>query len=183
MLPLPGVLAVSGSQDFVTGSGSFYFRDRDQNRTRVSQIEADPYFLHTLGLELIEGEGFSPDLLASGDAALVNEGLAAQLEGQVVGVELEEADRYPGHQTRIIGVVSNFEYSSHYAASHPLIISVRPDHPIETVLVRVRPGDVSGTLAELRDAWVRLDPGVPFSYRFSMTISPSAFCGRLCLPA
>ena len=161
VLPLPGVLAVSGSQDFVPGSGSFYFRDRDGNRTRVSQIEVDPYFLHTLGLELIEGEDFSSDLLASGGTALVNEGLAAQLEGQVVGVELEG-----DHRTRIIGVVSDFEHSSHFAASYPLIISVRPDHSIETVLVRVRPGDVSGTLAGLRDAWVRLAPEVPFSYRF-----------------
>ena len=161
VLPLPGVLAVSGSQEFVPRSGSFSFRDRDGNRTRVSGIEADPYFLHTLGLELIEGEDFSPDLLVSSDAALVNEGLAAHLEGQVVGVELEG-----DHRTRIIGVVSNFEHSPHYAASYPLIISVRPEHSIETVLVRVRPGDVSGTLAGLRDTWVRLAPEVPFSYRF-----------------
>ena len=181
VLPLPGVLAVSGSQDFVPRSGSFSFRDRNGNRTRVSAIEADPHFLHTLGLELIEGEDFSPDLLASGGTALVNEGLAAQLEGQVVGVELEEGDRYPGHQTRIIGVVSNFEHSPHYAASHPLIISVRPEHSIETVLVRVRPGGVSGTLAGLRDAWVRLDPEVPFSYRFLDDHIAERFMGKAML--
>ena len=34
------------------------------------------------------------------------------------------------------------------------------------MLVRVRPEGVPETLAELREAWERLAPGVPFSYRF-----------------
>ena len=164
VLPLPGVLAVSGSSDFVEGDGSFYFQGREKSReTRVSQIEVDPHFLRTLGLELIEGEDFSLDLLASGSTALVNEGLAAQLEGQVVGTVLE-GER--GQRPRIIGVVSNFEHKAYIEASHPTLLSVRPDRPIYTVLVRVRPEDVSGTLATLREAWDRLSPGVPFSHRF-----------------
>ena len=159
--PLPGVLAVSGSTDFPQGFGTFYFQDHEG--PRVAQIEVDPHFLRTLGLDLIEGEDFPPDLLASGGTALVNEGLAAQLEGQVVGAELEGAR---GHRPRIIGVVSNFEHNPHIDASYPTLISVRLDRPIETVLVRVRPEDVPGTLAGLREAWDRLEPETPFSYSF-----------------
>ena len=124
-------------------------------------IEVDPYFLRTLGLELIEGEDFPPDLLASGRVALVNQQLAATLEGPVVGSYLEG-----GYRPRIIGVVSDFQHDDPFHFVPELVLSVLPDRPIETVLVRMRPEGVPETLAELREAWERLSPGVPFSYRF-----------------
>ena len=167
VLPLAGVLAVSGSSEFPDGVDDFRFADPE--RPEVSLIEVDPYFLRTLGLELVEGEDFPPDLLASGRVALVNQQLAATLEGPVVGSYLEGWYRLKDeYRPRIIGVVSDFQHDDpSYGDFMPeLVISVRPSHPIETVLVRVRPEGVPETLAELREAWERLSPRVPFSYRF-----------------
>ncbi len=161
-LPLPGVLGVSGSTDFVSGHGSFHLEGKEG--PWIAQIEVDPGFVRTLGLELIEGEDFPPDAVAGGGLALVNQGLADQLEGQVIGTELV-GER--GQQPRIIGVVSNFEHKSYVPASYPTVITVRPHRPLETVLVRVGSADLPGTLAGLREAWDRLAPGTtPFSYRF-----------------
>ena len=164
VLPLAGVLAVSGSSEFPDGPRDFYFADPE--RPEAALIEVDPYFLRTLGLELVEGEDFPPDLLASGRVVLVNQRLAATLEGPVVGSYLEGG--YPPRRPRIIGVVSNFQHddpsSSRFVPE--LVLSVLPDRSIETVLVRVRPEGVPETLAELREAWERLSPAVPFSYRF-----------------
>ena len=164
VLPLAGVLAVSGSSEFPDGPRDFYFADPE--RPEAALIEVDPYFLRTLGLELVEGEDFPPDLLASGRVVLVNQQLAATLEGPVVGSYLEGG--YPPRRPRIIGVVSDFQHddpsSSRFVPE--LVLSVLPDRSIETVLVRVRPEGVPETLAELREAWERLSPEVPFSYRF-----------------
>ena len=164
VLPLAGVLAVSGSSEFPDGPRDFYFADPE--RPEAALIEVDPYFLRTLGLELVEGEDFPPDLLASGRVVLVNQQLAATLEGPVVGSYLEGG--YPPRRPRIIGVVSDFQHDDPGSGGFvpELVVSVRPDRPIETVLVRVRPEGVPETLAELREAWERLSPGVPFSYRF-----------------
>ena len=161
VLPLSGVLAVSGARQFPDKVSDFRFDDRE--RPEAAKIETDPYFLRTLGLEVVEGEDFPPDLLASGRVALVNQQLAATLEGPVVGSYLEG-----GHRPRIIGVVSNFQHDdpSYRGFVPELVISVRPEYRIATVLVRVRPEGVPETLAELREAWERLAPGVPFSYRF-----------------
>lgn len=161
VLLLSGVLAVSGSSEFPDGVSDFRFDDHE--RPEVSLIEVDPYFLRTLGLELVEGEDFPPDLLASGRVALVNQRLAATLEGPVVGSYLEG-----GYRPRIIGVVSDFQHDDPSSRGFvpELVLSVLPDRRIEMVLVRVRPERVSETLAELREAWERLSPGVPFSYRF-----------------
>ena len=142
------------------------FRFADPERPEAALIEVDPYFLRTLGLELVEGEDFPPDLLASSRVVLVNQQLAATLEGPVVGSYLEGG--YPPRRPRIIGVVSDFQHddpsSSRFVPE--LVLSVLPDRRIETVLVRVRPEGVPETLAELREAWERLSPEVPFSYRF-----------------
>ena len=164
VLPLAGVLAVSGSSEFPDGPRDFYFADPE--RPEAALIEVDPYFLRTLGLELVEGEDFPSDLLASGRVVLVNQQLAATLDGPVVGSYLEGG--YPPRRPRIIGVVSDFQHDDPGSGGFvpELVVSVRPDRPIETVLVRVRPEGVPETLAELREAWERLSPGVPFSYRF-----------------
>ena len=58
MLPLAGVLAVSGSSEFPDGADDFRFTDPE--RPEAALIEVDPYFLRTLGLELVEGEDFPP---------------------------------------------------------------------------------------------------------------------------
>ena len=161
VLPLSGVLAVSGARQFPDRVSGFRFDDRE--RPEAAKIEADPYFLRTLGLEVIEGEDFPPDLLASRRVALVNQQLAATLEGPVVGSYLEGE-----HRPRIIGVVSDFQHDNPGSRGFvpELVLSVRPEYRIATVLVRVRPEEVPETLAELREAWERLAPGVPFSYRF-----------------
>ena len=161
VLPLSGVLAVSGARQFPDRVSGFRFDDRE--RPEAAKIEADPYFLRTLGLEVVEGEDFPPDLLASRRVALVNQQLAATLEGPVVGSYLEG-----GHRPRIIGVVSDFQHDNPGSRGFvpELVLSVRPEYRIATVLVRVRPEEVPETLAELREAWERLAPGVPFSYRF-----------------
>ncbi len=164
VLPLAGVLAVSGSRRFPDGVSDFRFADPE--RPEASLMEVDPYFLRTLGLEIVEGEDFPPDLLTSSRVVLVNQQLAATLEGPVVGSYLEGG--YPPRRPQIIGVVSDFQHddpgSSRFVPE--LVLSVLPNRPIETVLVRVRPEGVPETLAELREAWERLSPGVPFSYRF-----------------
>ena len=159
VLPLSGVLSVSGSEQFPDKVSDFRFDDRE--RADVSLIEADPHFLRTLGLEVVEGEDFPPDLLATGRVALVNQQLAATLEGPVVGSYLEG-----GHRPRIVGVVSDFQHDDPFVFVPELVLSVRPERRIGTVLVRVRPEEVPETLGQLREAWERLSPGVPFSYRF-----------------
>ena len=155
----PGVLAVSGATGFLKYRSSFRFHDRE--RLEATKIEVDPYFRRTLGLKLIEGEDLPPDLLSSGPAALVNQSLAAQLEGPVVGSHLEGENR-----PRIVGVVSDFRHESPIAAKPPIVLSVQPDRPAETVLVRLRPEGVPETLNALRETWDRLSPEVPFTYRF-----------------
>ena len=148
------------------------FRFDDRERPEASLMEVDPYFLRTLGLEVVEGEDFPPDLLASGRVALVNQQLAATLEGPVVGSYLEG-----GYRPRIIGVVSDFQHDNPGSRGFvpELVLSVRPEYRIATVLVRVRPEGVPETLAELREAWERLSTwGALQLIAFSKTISPSA---------
>jgi putative ABC transport system permease protein len=156
----PGVAAVSGSVDFIEGHGGFYFDDRD-DPIRASEIQVDPHFLRTINLQLIEGQDFPPDLLASGKLALINQSLAAMLPGPVVGSRLAGE-----HQPRIIGVVKDFQHHSPNAAVPPVVLTVRPDRRVGTVLVRLRQDDIPETLNSIRGAWEQVSPEVPFTYRF-----------------
>ncbi|MYA22050.1 MAG: FtsX-like permease family protein [Gemmatimonadetes bacterium] len=120
------------------------------------------------------GRGGGKTYLQIADAACVEAAQAFDLDRymekekdrSLVIVPLFE--RYRPRRPRIIGVVSDFQHDhpSSRGFVPELVLSVRPEYRIATVLVRVRPEEVPETLAELREAWERLAPGVPFSYRF-----------------
>ena len=134
------------------------------NGRRSSLIEVDPYFLRTLGLELVEGEDFPPDLLASGRVALVNQAASGHARGtgrrllprrRVPTADYWRGLRLPARRSQLQRLRAGTRAQRSYRSV-----------PLRTVLVRVRPEEVTKTLAELREAWERLSPGVPFSYRF-----------------
>lgn len=159
-LALPGVAAVSGSVDFIEGYGTMSVGTGDA-AWHAAEIEVDPQFVRTVGLRLVEGEDFDREGLGAEKVALINETMARRLGGQVLGSELDG-----GHRPRIIGVVQDFYHESPSRPIPPVVLTVRPEGRMATVLVRLSSTDPTGTLTQLHHLWAQLTPDTPFEYRF-----------------
>jgi putative ABC transport system permease protein len=129
----------------------------------------DENYLHTMGMELIQGRDFSADFPADPrHSVLVNEsfidkfGLQSPL-GKKVKVPVRALEDNVG---TIVGVVKDFNYLSLHADVEPAVLHVSPSYPISYIAVKIGRENAQQTIGMLRDTWSRIVPDVPFEYYF-----------------
>ncbi len=180
---LPGVQNMTAT--FSSYSGALLYPrllPEEDRPVEVGLDLADPHFLETLQVELLEGRGFSPERpsdLESG--AVVNRafvdrmGWEEALGREIPRVEvpqLGEGETYLPQSVlegkRVIGVVENFHYQSLHNELKPLVLVSRRavGNGLSTIWVRLDAERTSETLASLESAWNGIAPEQPFAYTF-----------------
>ena len=155
-------------------TGMFHLMDnRQQSRggvvydgTDIKGVEifyVDYDFVPTLDIELIEGRNYSRDLGKDVAASvIINETLARQLgPGSPIGKTLRFFD-----EMTVIGVVKDFHFRSLHHKIGPALLKCEPEYPFSRLVVRVRPDDIPGTLAYMRDRWEAVTQSSGFRYFF-----------------
>ena len=67
-------------------------------------------------------------------------------------------------QRKIIGVVKDFHYESLHSEIMPMAMRISPHNP--WACIKIRSGDVQGTLKFIEQKWSKLCPEYPFEYHF-----------------
>ena len=142
-------------------TGMFHLMDNRQqsrggvahNGTDIKGVEVfyvDYDFIPTLHLELIEGRNYSRDLPTDPAASvIINETLASRLgPGSPIGKTLRFFD-----EMTVIGLVNDFHFRSLHHKIGPALLKCDPEYPFSRLVVRVRPHDIPGTLAYMKDQW------------------------------
>ena len=139
----------------------------------VARFDVDEDFLDVLGVALAEGRNFDPALGADRDGAvLVTESTARHFGWQEPLGKWIQRPRPEGgvmqlNERRVVGVVKDFQTWTLKWERKPIFI-----YPTETVgrfgnvLVKIRPGDVPGTLARLEGVWADFEPNRVFDFAF-----------------
>ncbi len=155
-------------------TGMFHLMDnRQQSRGGVSYdgiglkgVEiffVDYDFVPTLDIEVIEGRNYSRDLGTDVAASvIINETLARQMgPGSPIGKTLKFFN-----EMTVIGVVRDFHFRSLHHKIGPALLKCEPDYQFRRLLVRVRPEDIPGTLAYMKDRWEAVTQSPGFHYSF-----------------
>lgn len=133
----------------------------DQNIYRSFQFNAvDPYFIKTMGIQVVKGRDFSANNPSDHtQAMIINESMA-----KLFGWENAVGKKLPGKiEQQIIGVVKDFNYQSLHTKIQPLAMVVKPDtffrrindinfnSPLQPrISVRLKAGNLSAGLAMLK---------------------------------
>lgn len=162
------ILGVSGSQSIPSSIGSnssgaeWEGKDPDL-KLLIGHTRIDYDYVKTVGLELMEGRGFSEAF--PGDVKknfLINEELLKIMKkDSAVG----ERFSFLGQNGVIVGVMKNFHYGSVKYAIEPLALILNPES-INFLVARIRPGNISATIDKIKETWKTVIPGYPFEYRF-----------------
>jgi putative ABC transport system permease protein len=159
-----GVPPSDGFQDGYTAEGR-----GDEQLALISYL-TDEHFVSTLGVELVEGRGFSRDHAADASGVILNEAAVAAFGWEdPVGRTV----RYPGGDNaefRVIGVMRDFNFMTLRTPVTPFALFHRAsgsyDIPDSYVVVRVAPGDLERRLQLLEAEWEAFAPDTPFDYAF-----------------
>ncbi len=171
---IPGVTFVSGSNTQVQGgfyAGDFFRSDRDSEVKTTRGMVIDQDFIETMGLEILEGRGFSKEFNDDRNI-LVNESTIREFGwidpvGMIVR-RMGPPDNPATGEYTIIGVVKDFHYESlHLDIDSFMFFSYPNEQPVYgNMNIKIRSQNVGDTLAAIEDKWKQFIPEQPFSYFF-----------------
>lgn len=119
--------------------------------------------IETLGMDLKQGRTFSRNFNKEREKIIINEA-ALKMMGleQPIGQVIEYGHR--DNKREIIGVVKDFHYGSIHHEVEPLIF--RFTESASNIIVKVKVGTESATIASLEKVFKKFHPNYPFDFAF-----------------
>lgn len=177
---IPDVVGVCGSShDFGNGSwvGIGYTDDNGTYRTFNMNV-VEPDYFRVLKMEFAAGRNFDENNPSDARRGLiVNEAFAKQLGwDDPIGKRIP-AKKFIDHE--VIGVVKDFNFESLYTKVQPLAMVMDPqvilsgtesididNSPIPKLLIRLRPGNMSTAVDQVKSVWDKVTGGEEFVFTF-----------------
>ncbi len=135
----------------------------------VSLANVENGYFETLGFKLVAGRWFSKEFTADSNRVVLNESAIRQLGYQVesaVGKNIY-CDFQGSHNImQIVGIVRDFNFESLYNPIKPFAFNTSFGNKHSYVIANLSTKDYAHTLAEMKTAWSRVNPGIPFVYSF-----------------
>ena len=148
--------------------------ERGSETVRLPTLFVDADFIEMMDIELVAGGNFTRDIGGDRESQFIlNETALRQLGNLAspLGAWLSYGlgpSREKGSGA-VVGVAEDVHFESLHHAVGPLVFCVHPPGGVKTVnhlLVKVRPGEVGGSLEFLREKWEEMEPSYPFQYSF-----------------
>ena len=173
---ISGVLHVgvsSAAPGQITDVNAFVPEGFTEKQTQLMEsIYVGQDFLPTLGIELTQGRNFSSEFGTDRtDAVIINEtavkkfGWDEPIGKTIKTTSSASAEELKWDTKKIIGVIKDFHMSSLHKTIMPLCIRNRADYT-DTILIKIGPENMAGTLAMLKEKWREIDPNRPLDYFF-----------------
>jgi putative ABC transport system permease protein len=135
----------------------------------LSVMFVDYGYDETMGLNVVQGRGFSRDFADEAGGAVVLNQAAARRYGfaeDPIGRTLDLGDGLGGDiEPTVVGMVEDFHNASMHEAIQPLALVLQPGFNW-TIMVRLAPGDLAERLAAVEAVWSQFVPDRPFAFSF-----------------
>lgn len=175
VLKLPGVESATMSGYIPVNSSrsdNTYSRDATMNQKNALSMQTwkvDYDYIGTMGMQIIKGRNFSKDFGTDSSAVILNEA-AVRVLGFDNPVGNKIYQNFPGgpgsvmKAYNIIGVVKDFHFESLRHNIYPLGLILEHNNTIMSF--RINTAEVKPLIAQIKNKWTALAPGMPFNYRF-----------------
>jgi putative ABC transport system permease protein len=165
----PSVVSVAGTSISFNQGWSHYGYKVNGEHKSAYVYAVDPYYLHTLGVEMVMGRNFDARIPSDTGAVVVNEALVRDMKwSDPLNEYLNWKEDTVGVGAKVIGVVKDYHFLSLEKDIEPLFLSMDKESVgyLGTMLVKVNATNLPATVEKLRGAWKELSPDKPFDYTF-----------------
>jgi putative ABC transport system permease protein len=157
--------------DHDVGGPRAYFKDATANPSEtflLNEWTVESNYVPLMGMNIIKGRNFSPDLIGDSTCVLINE-TAAKLLGYAskpIGKAVFLHDSNPEGGFKIIGVVKDFNASSLHNKIEPVIFHLGED--VGAASFRIHTSDIASLIGEIKKRYLALDNKYdqPFTWSF-----------------
>lgn len=172
---LPEVKQVSLSFEVPDGNNAgsmfIYRSDRDSTTAVTSQrMMTDEFYAATYEIPMIAGEYFAaPGTLTDPLKVVINETQAKALGWDVPADAIGATVRVIGNPSpfTVAGVIKDFHFGTMRNAIQSVsVIPVQLSNTYRVLSIRLKPGDIAGSINALQKKWSATFPMAPFEYKF-----------------
>ncbi|MCE7065635.1 ABC transporter permease [Dyadobacter sp. CY326] len=137
----------------------------------ISFANIDDEYINALGIQLLQGRGFSKAFTADSNALVLNEVAIKKLGYDIknaVGKKIYADFNGKPLIMNIIGVVKDYHFQGLQQEIKPLALSVSPifSSTNSYAIVDVQSQDYASLIAGIEQVWKKVNPGSPFEYSF-----------------
>ncbi len=165
----PLIEAVSGSStSFNQGYSRYGYKINDEQKSAYV-FAVDPFYIPTLGIELLKGRNFDLTIPSDSNAVMVNESLVRDMKWtDPLNEHLNYQEDSVGLGAHVIGVVKDYHFLSLEKGFDPMFLSMNKKSVgyLTTMLVKVSSTDLAASVDKVKSLWKELNPGKPFDYSF-----------------
>lgn len=171
LLKNPNIISVSASNGVPgdTGSNGTKQLVGREDFIFMYSIYADPDYIKTLDIEMIEGTSFERKIKTDSTTyVIVNEATVRSYNikdpiGAKISINLEQPDIYG----TIIGVAKDFHFENFNKEIKPLMLEYNPsNNRLFTASIKIAPENMTTTINAIEAQWNKMEPSHPFTYSF-----------------
>ncbi|MEM6842014.1 MAG: ABC transporter permease [Bacteroidota bacterium] len=145
------------------------FVERGQTEAvSIPRYSADRDYLATVGITLLMGNNFSPNLTKENQQILLNpEALRAfgwqdRPEEELIGKMID----VNGRRYELVGIIEDIHFRSLREKIGPMAIMSHIYNEYDNLFIRLKPGSTAEAISDLEAKWEQMAPELPFTYSF-----------------
>ena len=143
----------------------------EESCVSIQQWTVDESYIPTLGMELLSGRNFSPEMMTDSNAVIINE-TAARLFGMddpvgkmvYLPFAMTNSRDMEMVEKRIIGVVKDFHFES--LRNNVGALSLWLGNNYGRISLKISTDNLVSLMSDIENTWATIAPGYPFEYEF-----------------
>ncbi len=165
----PSVVSLAGTGlSFNQGYSRYGYKIKGEQKAAYVYA-VDPFYLSTLGVNMVQGRNFDERIAADSDAVVVNEALVRDMKWtDPLNEYLNYREDSTGLGAKVIGVVKDYHFLSLEKNIDPMFLSMNKKDVgyLGTMLIKLSAGNLPEKIEKVRAIWKELSPDKPFEYTF-----------------
>jgi putative ABC transport system permease protein len=165
----PSIISIAGtSTSFNKGYSRYGYKIKGEQHSAFV-YGTDPWYVPTLGIKLMMGRNFDVNIPSDSNTVIVNEALVRDMKWtDPLNEYLNFEEDTVGLGARVIGVAKDYNFQSLTQVVEPMFLSMktRSAGRLETMLIKLAPGNVPERVKVVESAWREMSPDKPFVYTF-----------------
>ena len=165
----PGIISVAGTtSSFNHGYSRYGYKIKGEQKSAYV-YGIDPFYLSTLGVEVIQGRNFDANIASDSTTVIVNEALVRDMKWtDPLNEHLNWKEDTVGIGSRVVGVVKDYHFLSLEQNIEPMFLSMDKKNIgyLTDMIIKVAPGNIPGSIEKIHRIWKEISPDKPFDYTF-----------------
>jgi ABC-type antimicrobial peptide transport system permease subunit len=155
------IVSLAGSSNHIGLNNPHIILTYNEQQIDIIDFKVGYDYMETMNIRLKEGRFFERQKQSDQiESVVINEKFAERMNWDQPldqTFELDSIKRY------VIGVVENFHYDGFYNGLGPVIFRIVPEDNFRFLTVKIKPGALNATEANLRTVWSEVAPDDPYN--------------------